>query len=132
MDIGRVIKIKEGIKEEKVRELKNIDAQIRSIEFEIQRLDEIAEEINSLVKENFSEDLIIRYRAVLSKKKDLLARLFALNQIKEEKMQEVKQIYKDVKALELLKGLLDRKNKLREHNISMQESNFIHLMRKWY
>jgi len=66
MDLRRIIKIKEGIKDLRSKELKEIDIQIDLIKREIQQIDTVIEEINNLIKASFSEGLLLRYRAMLS------------------------------------------------------------------
>ena len=102
MDLRRIIKIKEGIKDLRSKELKEIDIQIDLIKREIQQIDTVIEEINNLIKASFSEGLLLRYRAMLSKKRDLLNKLTELKQFKEERKQRLKEAYKDLKALEIL------------------------------
>ena len=60
MDLRRIIKIKEGIKDLRSKELKEIDIQIDLIKREIQQIDTVIEEINNLIKASFSEGLLLR------------------------------------------------------------------------
>ncbi|MFN3471873.1 MAG: hypothetical protein ACK4LT_00920 [Aquificaceae bacterium] len=132
MDLRRIIKIKEGIKDLRSKELKEIDMQINLIKKEIQQIDAVAEEINNLIKSSFSEGLLLRYRAILSKKKDLLNKLKELKRLKEERKERLKEAYKDIKALEILKENFDRIQRLKTNNLEAQNVNFMHLIKRWY
>ncbi|MFN4319498.1 MAG: hypothetical protein ACK4FY_03330 [Aquificaceae bacterium] len=92
----------------------------------------MAEEINNLIKSSFSEGLLLRYRAILSKKKDLLNKLKELKRLKEERKERLKEAYKDIKALEILKENFDRIQRLKTNNLEAQNVNFMHLIKRWY
>lgn len=132
MSLKRIIRVKEGIRDMRSRELKEIDMQISLIKKEIQQIEALAEEINDLIKTSFSEALLFRYRAMLSKKKDLLNKLRELKLLKEEKRQRLREVYRELKALEILKENLERMQRFRTANIEAQRINFIHLIKRWY
>jgi len=132
MDLRRIIKIKEGIKDLRSKELKEIDIQIDLIKREIQQIDTVIEEINNLIKASFSEGLLLRYRAMLSKKRDLLNKLKELKRLKEERKQRLKEVYKDLKALEILKENFDKMQRFKTNNLEAQNVNFMHLIKRWH
>lgn len=50
MNLRRIIKIKEGIKDSKVRELKEINKQIELLKEKLQSIENMAEEVNNLLR----------------------------------------------------------------------------------
>lgn len=131
MNLRRIIGVKEGIKEIRSKELKEIDMQISLIKREIERIEAVAEEVNNLIKASFSEGLIFRYKAILSKKKDLLEKLNQLKLLREERRQKLKEVYRELKALEILKEKWDKMERIKATNIEAQKVNFIHLIKRW-
>lgn len=131
MNIKRVIRIKEGIKEERAREVKEIDLHIDHLKKAIREIEERAEEINRLIKESFSEGLIFKYKALLSKKGELLKKLSQMEALRGEKKRELKNAYKDLKALEIIKKNWDSKNRIRSTRLEVQGLDFLHLIKVW-
>lgn len=131
MGLRRIIKIKEGIKEARARELREVEMQISYLKREIESIERIQEEINLTIKTSFSEGLLFQYRSLMSKKKDLLKRLSQLEAIREEKKHRLKEAYRDVKALEILKEVWDKNQRSREASLEAQRSGFLHLIKRW-
>ncbi|MFN3598231.1 MAG: hypothetical protein ACK4VK_00635 [Aquificaceae bacterium] len=131
MNLKRIIKIKEKIKDSRARELKEIDMQIDLLRKEVQKFENIAEEVNNLIKTAFSEGLLFKYRALLSQKKDLLEKIARLELIREEKKQRLMEVHKKLKALNILKEQRDVKERSRALNFEGQNTSFFHLMKRW-
>lgn len=131
MNIKRVMKIKEGIKEEKAREVREIDLYIDHLKKAIREVEEKAEEINKLIKDSFSEGLIFKYRALLSKREELLKKISQMEALREEKKKGLKNAYRDLKALEILKKNWDSNNRVRGIRVEVQNLGFFHLIKGW-
>ena len=69
---------------------------------------------------------------MLSKKRDLLNKLTELKQFKEERKQRLKEAYKDLKALEILKENFDRMQRFKTVSLEAQNVNFMHLIKRWH
>ncbi len=130
MRIKRIIKLKEGIKESKVRELKEVSIQIDAIKEEVRLLDLQAESINEELKTSFSQGLLIRYRALMAKKKELTERIRQLELLRSEKREKLKEAYRDLKALEILRINKEREDIIKNLNIEFQRMGFMHLIRR--
>ncbi len=130
MRIKRIIKLKEGIKESKVRELKEVSIQIDAIKEEVRLLDLQAESINEELKTSFSQGLLIRYRALMAKKKELTERILELELLRAEKREKLKEAYRDLKALEILRINKEREDIIKNLNIEFQRMGFMHLIRR--
>ncbi len=130
MRIKRIIKLKEGIKESKVRELKEVSIQIDAIKEEVRLLDLQAESINEELKTSFSQGLLIRYRALMAKKKELTERIRELELLRSEKREKLKEAYRDLKALEILRINKEREDIIKNLNIEFQRMGFMHLIRR--
>ncbi len=130
MRIKRIIKLKEGIKESKVRELKEVSIQIDAIKEEVRLLDLQAESINEELKTSFSQGLLIRYRALMAKKKELTERISELELLRSEKREKLKEAYRDLKALEILRINKEREDIIKNLNIEFQRMGFMHLIRR--
>lgn len=131
MSLRRIIKIKEGIKEARARELKEVEMQISMLRKEVERIEVLQEEVNRSIKTSFSEGLLLQYRSLHSQKRELLERITRLEVRKEEKRKRLKEAYRDLKALELLRDMRRREERSRFANLEAQKSSFLHLIKKW-
>lgn len=129
MSLKRIIKLKEGIKEARARELKELDMQIDALKEEVRLLDLQAESINEELKVSFSQSLLIRYKALMAKKKELTERIRQLELLRIEK-ERLKEAYRDLKALEILRINKERENTIKNLNIEFQRMGFMHLIRR--
>lgn len=129
MMLKRIIKLKEGIKETRARELIHVNAHIEAIKKEIKALEAEAEGINERIKMSFSEGLIFQYRALMSRKRELTEKLHQLEALKEEKRERLKQAYKDVKSLDILRAKKEREIMVKNMNMDVQKAGFIHLIK---
>ncbi len=132
MSIKRIIRIKEGIKELRARELLQIEANIRLLEREIDSLEKEASRVNEEAKNSFSEALYAKYMALVARKKELQAKLLQLRSIREEKREKLKEAYRDIKALEIVKERREELERARNLNIELQNTGFLHLVRQFY
>lgn len=73
--LNKIIKLKEGLKESRLRELLQVEKSIEALATQIRLLEEQMKEVEDRLKENFSEGLLFRYRALLSKKEECLKAL---------------------------------------------------------
>lgn len=129
MSLKRIIKLKEGIKEERAREIRQIEMQMQALRKEIERIEAQAEELNESIKAEFSYELLIRYRALLSMKKELLSELARLDELKRIKKQALREVYKDIKALETIKLKADWEERRKSLRLELQNTEFMHLIK---
>ncbi len=130
MSLRRIIKLKEGIKELRARELKEVSMQIDALKEEVRLLELQAESINEELKVSFSHNLLIRYRAIMARKKELTERIRQLELLRIEKRERLKEAYRDLKALEILRINKERENTIKNLNIEFQRMGFMHLIRR--
>ncbi len=130
MALKRIIKLKEGIKEAKARDFKKINTQVEHIKKEISTIEREAEEVNEKLKTVFSEGLIFQYRALMARKKELMEKLHELELIREKKREELKQAYRDLKALDILRINKEREDMIKSLNLEFQRAGFTHLVRQ--
>ncbi len=130
MSLRRIIKLKEGIKELRARELKEVSMQIDALKEEVRLLELQAESINEELKVSFSHNLLIRYKAIMAKKKELTERIRQLELLRVEKRERLKEAYRDLKALEILRINKERENTIKNLNIEFQRMGFMHLIRR--
>jgi len=128
MSLRRIIKLKEGIKELRARELKEVSMQIDALKEEVRLLELQAENINEELKVAFSHNLLIRYKALMAKKKELTERIRQLELLRVEKRERLKEAYRDLKALEILRISKEREKAVKNLNIEFQRMGFIHLI----
>lgn len=128
MSLRRIIKLKEGIKELRARELKEVSMQIDALKEEVRLLELQAESINEELKVSFSHNLLIRYRAIMARKKELTERIRQLELLRIEKRERLKEAYRDLKALEILRINKERENTIKNLNIEFQRMGFMHLI----
>ncbi|MEJ7620292.1 MAG: hypothetical protein WKI46_05695 [Aquificaceae bacterium] len=128
MSLRRIIKLKEGIKELRARELKEVSMQIDALKEEVRLLELQAESINEELKVSFSHNLLIRYRAIMARKKELTERIRQLELLRIEKRERLKETYRDLKALEILRINKERENTIKNLNIEFQRMGFMHLI----
>ncbi|MCS7196270.1 MAG: hypothetical protein NZ827_03270 [Aquificaceae bacterium] len=131
MSLKRIIRIKEGIKDVRARELKEVEMQIGRLRRELERIEVLQEEVNQNIKTSFSEGLLIQYRSLHSQKRELLERIAKLEAVKEERRKRLKEAYRDLKALELLRDMRRREERSRSANIEAQRAGFLHLIKRW-
>ncbi len=132
MSIKRIIKIKDGIKEARARELKEINMRIEIIKKEIRLLENNADSINEEIKESFSEGLLFQYRALMARKRELTEELRKLKLLKEEKKEKLKQAYRDIKALDIISLNKEKENMAKNLNLESQNLGFMYLIRQRY
>ncbi|WPM31809.1 hypothetical protein IAE16_08280 [Hydrogenobacter sp. T-2] len=130
MPLRKIIRLKEFVKDSRVRELKEVNMQIEALKEEVRLLDLKAESINEELKVSFSHSLLIRYKAIMAKKKELTERIRQLELLKVEKRERLKEAYRDLKALEILRINKERENIRKNLNIEFQRMGFIHLIRR--
>ncbi len=128
MSLRRIIKLKEGIKELRARELKEVSMQIDALKEEVRLLELQAESINEELKVSFSHSLLIRYRALMARKKELTERIRQLELLRIEKRERLKEAYRDLKALEILRMNKERENTIKNLNIEFQRMGFMYLI----
>ncbi len=128
MSLRRIIKLKEGIKELRARELKEVSMQIDALKEEVRLLELQAESINEELKVSFSHNLLIRYRAIMARKKELTERIRQLELLRIEKRERLKETYRDLKALEILRINKERENTIKNLNIEFQRMGFMYLI----
>ena len=128
MSLRRIIKLKEGIKELRARELKEVSMQIDALKEEVRLLELQAESINEELKVSFSHNLLIRYRAIMARKKELTERIRQLELLRIEKRERLKETYRDLKALEILRMNKERENTIKNLNIEFQRMGFMYLI----
>ncbi|MCS7306929.1 MAG: hypothetical protein NZ526_00080 [Aquificaceae bacterium] len=131
MSLKRVIKVKEGIKDARARELKEVEARIESLRRELRETERAQEIVNEFVKSSFSEGLLIHYRYLETKKKQIMQEIDRLNSAREEKRLRLKEVYRDLKALEIIKEMKDREERARNTSVESQRSGFFYLVKKW-
>ncbi len=85
MPLRKIIKLKEFVKDSRARELKEVDMQIKALKEEVKHIDLQAESVNEELKLAFSHSLLIRYKALMAKKKELTERIRQLELLKVEK-----------------------------------------------
>ena len=71
MPLRKIIRLKEFVKDSRTRELKEVDMQIEALKEEVKHIDLQAESVNEELKVAFSHSLLIRYKALMAKKKEL-------------------------------------------------------------
>lgn len=128
--IKKVLKLKEDIKEGKLREVKAIERQINDLWHQITEIERFLEEINEQAKSNFSYELVIRYKSLQSKRRELETKIEELEKERQTKLMEIKELYKEIKALNVIKERLDRENTIRSLNIESQRNDFLYFIRK--
>ncbi len=130
MPLRKIIRLKEFVKDSRARELKEVDMQIEALKEEVKHMDLQAESINEELKVSFSHSLLIRYKALMAKKKELTERIRQLELLRSEKRERLKEAYRDLKALEILRINKERENTIKNLNIEFQRMGFIHLIRR--
>ncbi|MFZ8784172.1 magnesium transporter MgtE N-terminal domain-containing protein [Thermocrinis sp.] len=128
--IKGVLKIKDWQKKERARELEQLRARTQALKEEIASLEERMAELERTIKQAFSFEKLIEYKSLLSKKSELEKALGELENETEKKKDELKLIYKDIKAVEVVKGRLETEMRRKEFSIEMQRANFLHLIIK--
>ncbi|MEJ5338282.1 MAG: hypothetical protein ACK42C_03395 [Aquificaceae bacterium] len=129
MALRRIIKLKEGIKEARARELREVQMQIEAIKEQIKALEGEAEAVNEKAKVSFSEGLLFQYRALMARKKELTEKLRELEVLREERKEKLKQAYRDVKALDILRVNRERESMVKNLNFEFQKAGFLHLIK---
>ncbi|MFN7065585.1 MAG: hypothetical protein ACK4OF_05510, partial [Aquificaceae bacterium] len=119
-------------KERRARELREISMQIELLREEVQRIEAMAEEVNNLIKASFSEGLLFRYRSLQSRKREILEKISQLELLKEEKRQRLKEAYRKLRALSLIKEQGDARERAKKVNLEAQEVSFLHLIKRWH
>jgi flagellar motility protein MotE (MotC chaperone) len=94
-------------------------------------LEERMAELERSIKQAFSFEKLIEYKSLLSKKSELERALGDLERETEKKKDELKLIYKDIKAVEVVKGKLETEMRRKESSLEMQRANFFHLIKKF-
>ncbi len=130
MDIDRILELKEKAKEEKARELSNVDYTIRMLLIDIQRVKTQIEELNNELKVKFSYEVLVRQRALLSILKDNEKKLNDLQILREIKAQELKEIYTEIKALERLKASTEYSNRKKQTQLDQINLGFLSTLKK--
>jgi len=129
--IKGVLRIKEWEKKERARELEQLRARAQALKEEIASLEERMAELESGIKQAFSFEKLIEYKSLLSKKSELERALGELERETEKKKDELKLIYKDIKAVEVVKGRFEMEMRRKEFSLEMQRANFLHLIKKF-
>jgi flagellar motility protein MotE (MotC chaperone) len=129
--IKGVLRIKDWEKKERARELEQLRARVQALKEEIASLEERMAELERIIKQAFTFEKLIEYKSLLSKKNELERALGELEREAEKKKDELKLIYKDIKAVEVVKGKLERDMRRKEFSIEMQRANFFHLIKKF-
>ncbi len=130
MGLKKIIRIKEGIKEVRSKELREIDMQIEATKKDLKLLESQAEHINEQVKVSFSEGLLFQYRSLISRRKELLKKLYELELLKERKREKLKEVYRDIKSLDILRTNMEKENLARAFNLDFQRSSFMYLVKR--
>lgn len=130
MALKRIIKLKEGIKEARARELREVNVQIEAIKREIRLLEKEAEDVNRMAKESFSEGLLFQYRALMARKRELMERLCELESLREDRKEKLKQAYRDVKALDILRMNREKEDMAKNLSLEFQRAGFFHLIKQ--
>ncbi|RMH80366.1 MAG: hypothetical protein D6674_03840 [Acidobacteria bacterium] len=130
MSLKRIIKLKEGIKDERAREIRQIEMQIQALKKEVERIEAQAEDLNEKIKAEFSYELLIRYRALLSTKKEILLELARLDELKRSKKQDLREVYRDIKALETIKLKADWEERRKSLSLELRDTEFMHLIKE--
>ncbi|WP_448584529.1 magnesium transporter MgtE N-terminal domain-containing protein [Thermocrinis sp.] len=129
--IKGVLRIKDWEKKRKAREIEEIERQIRALEAEINTIELKMDELNQSIKADFSFEKLIEYRTLLAKKKDLEKKLAILSQQRASKREELKSLYKEIKAVEVVKRRLEYEFRRKENSVEMLRSNFFYLIKKF-
>jgi flagellar motility protein MotE (MotC chaperone) len=128
--IKGVLKIKEWEKRERARELEQLRAKAQALKEEIASLEGRMAELERIIKQAFSFEKLIEYKSLFSRKSELERALGELEREAEKKKDELKLIYKDIKAVEVVKEKLEMEMRRKEFSIEMQRANFFHLIKK--
>ena len=129
--IKGVLRIKEWQKKERARELEQLRVSAQALKEEIDLLEERMAELERIIKQAFSFEKLIEYKSLLSKKGELERALGDLEREAEKKKDELRLIYKDIKAVEVVKGRLETEMRRKESSLEMQRANFLHLIKKF-
>ncbi|MCS6999200.1 MAG: hypothetical protein NZ827_00835 [Aquificaceae bacterium] len=131
MSLKRIIRIKENLKELRLRELREIERMMASLKKKIEEVEKVQEELNRRIKSNFSEGLLLRYRALDSQRRRMLEELELLKTLHQEKKNSLREIYKDVKVLGILRERLEKEGMGKSQSLEAQKSAFLHIIRRW-
>ncbi|WP_448587556.1 magnesium transporter MgtE N-terminal domain-containing protein [Thermocrinis sp.] len=129
--IRNVLKVKDWEKKRRARELEDIEKQIRLIEEEMGNLEKKMDELNQSIKVEFSFEKLVKFRTLLAKERELKNLRDTLIKERESKKEELKSIYKDIKAVEVVKGRLESEFMRKENAVEMLRSNFFYLIKKF-
>ncbi len=130
MPLRKIIRLKEFVKDSRARELKEVSMQIEALKEEVKHIELQSESINEELKVSFSHNLLIRYKALMARKKELTERIRQLELLRIEKRERLKEAYRDLKALEILRINKERENTIKNLNIEFQRMGFMHLIRR--
>ena len=130
MEIEKVLKIREHLKEEKVRELNSINQEIYQINELMENLEKRIEQVSDMLKKDFSYELLVEERALIYKLKQLEKSLNALLEKRERKADELKEEYREIKSLERIKSNMDRENYRKESMVEQINLNFLYNIKR--
>ncbi len=130
MDIDRVLKLKEKVKDEKAKEISAIDQDIRMLLKDMQELRSQIDTLNAQLKDCFSFETLIKQRAMLSTLAQYEKTLRDLQNVREEKSEELKEIYTEIKSLEKIKAIVDEDNRRKQTQIEQINLSFLHNIKK--
>jgi len=130
--IKGILKAKEWEKKNKARELELINREISIIESEIKSIEAKMEELNQSIKAEFSFEKLVEFKSLLAKKVELERTLTDLVQKKQIKQEELKSVYRDIKAVEVVKDRLNVESMRKERAIEMLRASFFYLIKKQF